>query len=131
VTRNGGGPAFESPDGKFLYYMLFGKDDFSGSVWKMPANGGEGKQMLRAVWLDGLAIVNDGIYFFTLEQLVWGVRRNYSIQFLNFATGEVKTVMQMTSYGPVGLSVSPDGKFLLVSQIDEYGSDLMMIENFH
>ncbi len=46
VTRNGGGTAFESPDGKSIYYT---KGDFSGSLWKMPVSGGEESQVLPSV----------------------------------------------------------------------------------
>jgi Tol biopolymer transport system component len=52
-----------------------------------------------------------------------------SIQFLNIATGKVKTVAPV-SLPFEGLSVSPDGRFLLFSQADEVGSDLMLVENF-
>ena len=40
MTRNGGGTAFESFDGKAVYYT---KGTFSGALWKIPAEwwGGE------------------------------------------------------------------------------------------
>jgi serine/threonine protein kinase len=56
--------------------------------------------------------------------------RKSSIQFLSFATGKVKTFAPMSGPPMEGLSVSPDGRFLLFSQRDEAGSGLMPVENF-
>jgi Tol biopolymer transport system component/DNA-binding winged helix-turn-helix (wHTH) protein len=125
VTRNGGGTAFESPDGKFVYYL---EGDYRGGLWKMPASGGEENQILPSVFLRNFFLVNDGIYFIPEP----GADGKFSIQFLNIATGKVKTVapVSQVSHPMEGLSVSPDGRFLLFSQNDEAGSDLMLVENF-
>jgi len=60
VTRNGGETAFESPDGKFIYYT---KGDMSGPLWKMSVSGGEEGQVLPSVVAHAFSLVNDGIYF--------------------------------------------------------------------
>jgi Tol biopolymer transport system component len=123
VTRNGGGTAFESFDGKAVYYP---KETHSGALWKIPVIGGEESQVLPSVAWRSFCLVNEGIYFVPEP----GADRKSSIQFLTFATGKVKTVAPIL--GPSrGLSVSPDGRSLLFSQIDEAGTDLMLVENFH
>jgi Tol biopolymer transport system component len=124
VTRNGGHGAFESLDGKSVYYT---KGDFSTGFWKMPLSGGEESQVLPSVVTRSFSLVNDGIYFIPEA----GTDRKFSIQFLSFATAKVKTVTPMSAAPAAGLSVSPDGRFLLFSQVDEAGSDLMLVENFH
>jgi hypothetical protein len=53
-----------------------------------------------------------------------------SIEFLSFATANVKTIIPMSAPPSEGLSVSPGGRYLLFSQRDEEGSDLMLVENF-
>jgi Tol biopolymer transport system component/DNA-binding winged helix-turn-helix (wHTH) protein len=124
VTRNGGGPAFESPDGKSIYYTK-GDVPTPTGLWNMPVSGGEESQVLPSVVWRAFFLVNDGIYFIPES----GADRKFSIQFLSFATGKVKTVAPISS--PMeGLSVSPDGRSLLFSQNDEAGSDLMLVENF-
>jgi serine/threonine protein kinase len=123
VTGNGGGPAFESPDGKSMYYI---KGQWSGGLWKMPFNGGEETQILPSVVRRAFCLVKEGIYFIPEP----GDDRKYSIQFLSFTTGKVKTVAPMLAPPTEGLSASPDGRFLLFSQADEAGSDLMLVENF-
>jgi Tol biopolymer transport system component len=122
VTRNGGGMACESFDGKAVYYT---KGTFSGALWKMPVNGGEESPVLPSVARRSFCLVNEGIYFIPEP----GADRKSSIQFLTFATGKVKTVAPILGR-PIGLSVSPDGRSLLFSQVDEEGSDLMLVENF-
>ena len=123
VTRNGGGTAFESPDGMSIYYT---KGDYSGSLWKMPVSGGEESQVLSSVDGRAFSLVNDGIYFIPAP----GADGKSSIQFLSFATAKVKMVAPISRSPAEGLSVSPDGRSILFSQFDEAGSDLMLVENF-
>ncbi|HVN80249.1 MAG TPA: hypothetical protein VMW38_14735, partial [Terriglobia bacterium] len=78
------------------------------------------------VWR-GFSLVTDGIYFIPEP----GPDGKYSIRFLSFATGNVKTVAPMSGSPAEGLSVSPDVRFLLFTQQDEAGSDLMLVENFN
>ena len=77
--------AFESPDGKSIYYM---KGDYSGGLWKMPVSGGEESQVLPSVVGRAFSLVNDGIYFIPEP----GDDGKSAIQFLSFATAKVKTV---------------------------------------
>ena len=90
VTRNGGGTAFESSDGKSLYYT---KGDYSGGLWKMPVNGGDESQVLPSVHQRAFSVVTDGIYFIPEP----GGDRKSSIQFLSFATAQVKVVAPTVS----------------------------------
>lgn len=122
VTRNGGGIAFESPDGKSIFY-----EDVSGGLSKMPVSGGQESQVLPSVVNRAFSLVNEGIYFIPGP----GADGKSSIQFLSFATGKVKTVAPISRPPHGGLSVSPDGRFILFSQVDEVGTDLMLVENFH
>ena len=82
--------------------------------------------MLESVFGRSFAIVNEGIYFIPRPDSAG----RYSIQFFNFATKRIRSIT--TIERPVGyyLSVSPDGRWILYSQIDQMGSDLMLVENF-
>jgi Tol biopolymer transport system component len=123
MSRNGGETAFESPDGKSLYYT---KEFFSPSaIWKMPVSGGEETQVLPSVSWGGFTLTNDGIYFIPES----GADGKFSIQFLSFATGKVKTVALMSGRPSAGLSVAPDGLSILFS-LSQVDSDLMLVENF-
>jgi len=72
--------------------------------------------------------VDRGIYFATEATLGHPL-----IEFFNFATGQASEVTRLVK-GPhrfaPGLAVSPDGRSLLYSQMDQSGSDIMMVENF-
>ena len=118
------GTAFESLDGKSIYYTK--GEHCQAALWKMPVSGGEESQVLPSVVWRAFSLVNDGIYFIPEP----GADGKSSIQFLSFATGKVKTVAPISGPPYEGLSVSPDGRSLLFSQVDEVGSDLMLVENF-
>jgi eukaryotic-like serine/threonine-protein kinase len=123
VTQNGGETAFESPDGKSIYYVkAYGRS----SLWEMPASGGEERQVLPSVINRAFCLVQNGIYFIPES----GSGQKPSIGFLSLATGKVKIVASLSGLPREGLSVSPDGRSVLFSQEEQAGSDLMLVENF-
>jgi Tol biopolymer transport system component len=128
VTSDGGGPTRESPDGRSIYYT---KGDYLNTgLWKMPVEGGKEVQVLPSVVMRAFAVVAEGIYFIPQQD----ADGKSSIQFLSFTTGKVKTVAPVPGVPMEGLSVSPDGRFILFSQSDtgqRSGGDLMLVENFH
>ena len=70
----------------------------------------------------------NGIYFAVAESTARSI-----IKFFNFSTKTEKTIAEINGILPIsvsGLSITQDGKWLLLPQIFQRGSDLMMIENF-
>ena len=53
-----------------------------------------------------------------------------AVQFQSFATGKVTTIALIQRSLEFGLSVSPDERFILYTQVDQSGSDLLLVENF-
>jgi Tol biopolymer transport system component len=123
VTRKGGALAFESPDSQWIYYTNESEDS---PLWKMPRDGGEETQVLESVEQHAFAIVKEGIYFIPRPDSAV----HHSIQFFNFATKRIRSLSTIESPIDHYLSVSPDGRWILYSQIDQEGSDLMLVENF-
>jgi hypothetical protein len=87
--------------------------------------GGEETRIIASVCSQYFAVVERGIYFFS----GWS---NPSVRFFHFATGKIETVARLEGVERVafGLSVSPDGRWLLYSKYEGRGSDLMLVENF-
>jgi Tol biopolymer transport system component len=122
ITRNGGsGAAFESPDGKLLYYAK------GSRIWKVALGGGEETQVSEAPLSYGcnFVVVEDGLYFVSATVFASpGI-----LYFFNFATGALKPIATIKIWS-LGLSISPDRRSILYSQIDQANSDLMLVENF-
>jgi Tol biopolymer transport system component len=123
VTRNGGCCSFESPDGRWLYYAK-GPD-----LWKAPVAGGAETRVLEN--MSGLNYVptSHGIYFLRVGPADIGPA-DTALAYLDFATGKIKLVLPKVRDWERGLTLSPDGHFLLCTQTDSSGADLMLVENF-
>jgi len=113
-----------------LYYT---KALTATSLWKMPVEGGQATKVL-----DGLssylnvALGGNGLYFVPEEN----EPATSSIQFLDFGTGQIKPVANLEkrlklNASSAGLAVSPDGRWILCSQVEQSGSELLLVENFH
>jgi eukaryotic-like serine/threonine-protein kinase len=125
VTTQGGFEGFESGDGQFLYYT---KNTYDSTLWRIPVTGGQQTLAFNSdqkIYRRGWTLANQGIHFASSESV---------IEFFNPATGKttpVTTTEKKLARWIPSLAVSPDGKHLLYTQIDQQGSDLMLMENFH
>ena len=113
----------ESFDGEFLYYFRPGYP--SGSIWRVPAAGGEESLVVSGVGGNIFAPVEEGIYFIAGA----GADGLRSIRF-DFATEETTVVLAGVERPSSGLTVSPDGESILFARNDAFNNDIMLVENF-
>jgi Tol biopolymer transport system component len=119
VTHTGGFAGFESADGKSLYFSKPGL-----GVFQVPIEGGEERQILLPVVGDrNFRPVEDGIYFIPLRD----ADGKFRIKFLSFGTGGITTIAVLPGWATLGFGVAPDRRSFIYSQIDAFGSDLMMV----
>jgi hypothetical protein len=52
------------------------------------------------------------------------------LKFFSFAKGTAEKVFDIKYWPQIGLSVAPDGRYVLFSQMDPFVQDLMLVENF-
>jgi Tol biopolymer transport system component/serine/threonine protein kinase len=123
VTRHGGRIGFESLDGTFVYYS---KGLHLTDLWRVPAGGGEETKILESICGMAFAVARKGIYFVAPHP-----DGNSAVQFYSFATGNVTPIATIRRPVDWGLSVSPDERSIVYTQVDQAGSDLMLVEHFH
>jgi dipeptidyl aminopeptidase/acylaminoacyl peptidase len=129
VTRLGGREAFESPDGKFLYYA---KEQSVSGIWRVPVEGGEETKVLDQGAQGGFAVTDDGLRFVNL-----GDPDSCAVESSSFVTGRVSRITTLPKELATRLStnvpyfsVSRDGRWILLTTVDRIDSDLMLVENF-
>jgi Tol biopolymer transport system component/DNA-binding winged helix-turn-helix (wHTH) protein len=127
VTKNKGAKeAFESLDGKFVYYD---KGAVPG-IWRVPVAGGEETRVLDRSGWSIWALARQGICFFDLTHPA-----GPTLEFYDFATRRERLLRQFSKEifvpaNDTAISVSEDGRWILYTQIDHAGSDLILVENF-
>jgi Tol biopolymer transport system component/DNA-binding winged helix-turn-helix (wHTH) protein len=127
VTHQGGFAAFESPDGRFLYYA---KGLSVPGLWRIPTNGGEEIEVigsLEAGYWGHWAMVENGIYYLDTTTTKPG------IAFFDFTTHRTTRVFDLEkppARQAAGLAISPDKKTILYTQLDALDSDIILVENF-
>jgi Tol biopolymer transport system component len=117
--------AIESFDGKLLYFparwgnanmmmlALYRPEAAPQEVPQMP------KISNRANW----AVAAEGIYFNPQDD-------PRSISFYDFATKHTRELFKVDKDLDEGMSVSPDGRYILYSQVDESNADIMLVDHF-
>jgi Tol biopolymer transport system component len=132
VTKQGGYTGFESADGATFYYW---KGGLQPGIWKTPTAGGVETRLHAAVrphYWGSWAVTHEGLYFIVEETVPDHARKaivQATVRFFHFDTNDVSTVV-MLEKPSWGMTVSPDGKYLLYAQYDVRGSDLMLVEGW-
>lgn len=124
ISRNGGLGPTVSPDGRYAYYAK------GSELWRIPVDGGDESRVLESLadW-SRFAVTADGIYFMPVRPALVKTSVDYTIEFLGFSNGQIRTVAQFENPPFLGMTVSPDGRRLLYSQVDQSGVDLMLVED--
>src|SRR6267143_4233310 len=121
VTKEGGFAAYESPNGKFLYYIKA----FAGPIWRMPVEGGEETRILdQNIRWSYWSVLENGICF-----LDWGATPP-EIELFDFDTRQLKRITTVdrtkSLSGGGGFAVSPDGQWILFARMDQIDSEIML-----
>ena len=129
LTKTASSMPIESPDGQYVYFVRFTEGKFR--LWRMRPDG-SGESMVDAM----PALRSDGYEWWPSESGIYfypDTGNKTELDFLDLRTSRIRRIYTFDK-PPAGwmggLSVSPDGKWLLYSRIDEAASDLMLVENF-
>jgi Tol biopolymer transport system component len=120
VTRSQGGPAFESADGKSLYFFSEG----TKGLFRVPVGGGKEEQVAPIVFAwAGFSVTAKGVYFLSDSK---------TLQLLDERTGLIRTVAHLEGHSVyAAITVSPDSAYLVFNELRDYHrSDLMLVEGF-
>jgi len=125
VTKQGGFVGVESSDGKWLFYA---KGDQPG-IWQVPTQGGEEAQILKQPAVGDWGYWNvwkDSIYYLDTAG------NTTVINAFNTTTRRTTRVYTLERTPPpfAGITVAPDGKSLIFTDLTEAGSHITLVENF-
>ena len=123
ATRNGGHCVYPSADETQIYYT---KNDGDSALWTMPVAGGPEHEVLPSVVNRAFVVFGDGVYFIPHADR----NRRYAVHHLDLRTGIVTPVLPIAGTANLGLSVSPDRRYVLYAETDVGDSDLMLVEGF-
>ena len=124
ITHKGGLHAEESVDRKWVYYSK--NAESPSSIWRVPREGGE-----ETMVVDGLSYSSNfvptekGIYFISGEHKMGPG----TIEFYDFETSTRKRLLALEKPFTSGLTLSPDGRWLVHGVLDHVSSNLMLVEN--
>jgi dipeptidyl aminopeptidase/acylaminoacyl peptidase len=128
ITYNGGVEAFESPDGRFLYYTKKKGWDWSEpGLWRMKLPDGKEERIIKSAATMGWTMFKDGIAYLNTDT------EPRSLDLFECASTRSRSLLRFEAPPRpqwTGISVSPDGRCILYGAAQTTGSDLFMVEDF-
>jgi Tol biopolymer transport system component len=125
-TRGGGFAPRVSDDKKHFYYF---QSRAAGRLRRIPVGGGPEEEVLTSVIDRSWAVTDGGVYFFRRQTS--GIQRG-ELLFYDFRSKQLRTTGFVTPrrMGYSGMTLSLDQKILVYPQLDELGSDIMVVDRF-
>ncbi len=125
VSGESGSYAFESPDGETVYFYSAA---MGGKLRAVST-----KRLGVAQEVKGMPAVDDQSHFAVIAGGIYFVPANdpRTVQYFDLNSGQVSKIFDVAQYHNNGLSVSPNKKWILYTQIAQPNSDIMLVENFH
>jgi Tol biopolymer transport system component len=116
----------ESFDGKTVY---FANHDGAMPLKKVPVPGQPGTEsevagLPRLNGPDDWTLSPGGIYFVPAEA-------PRSLRYFDFASKQIRPILEVDKGFGGGFSVSPDGRWILYSQVRSVTGDIMLVDHFH
>jgi serine/threonine protein kinase/Tol biopolymer transport system component len=127
VTRSGAFEGMEAPDGRI--YFTKGRGVYG--IWSMPVAGGAEApvpELSQAGYWRSWGVLKEGLYFISKE-----AAPRQTIRFFSFATRRITPLLEVEKealWYAGGLSLAPDGRRLLYTQMDHFVNDILLVENF-
>jgi Tol biopolymer transport system component len=118
--------AQESFDGLKVYFV--NRDQPRATLKKLARLASPGTESE----VDGLPSLNGSELWTLLPGGIYFVPGDSprSLRYFNFATKQIRSIFELNmDFGP-GLSVSPDGRWILYSQAGDLNRDVMLVDNF-
>jgi Tol biopolymer transport system component/DNA-binding winged helix-turn-helix (wHTH) protein len=122
---DGFGPQ-ESFDGRTVYFASrFSKPLLRKvSLPALPGMSSEVEGLPRLSHAGLWTLSPGGIYFVPAEE-------PRSLRYFDFATRQLRPIFDLDEYFGSGLSVSPDGRWIIYSKVSDVKSDIMLVDHFH
>jgi len=124
LTSTGGTRPFESPDGKSVLYL-----NVNGTaIRSVPVGGGPSTLVVAPVrqYPNGFTVTSRGIYYPAPPASGGpGV-----VMFMSFSTGARRPVALAHRPFGLGMTVSPDDRYILFDQFDQFEGDLLIVKDF-
>jgi len=117
----------ESFDGNTVYFAIEGPAATTLKKVALPGHPvteSEADPPLRVRYNQDWVVTPGGIYFLPAEA-------PRSVRYLEFSSRRIRTIFEVNRDLSSGLSVSPDGRWILYSQEADTTGDIMLVNDFH